>query len=135
MRGQGCLLRSRTQLFLDESTSFANGVNYTIDTSETIAQSAIVMDLSTVKTKLKAGSFLSLDLQFSHNKYTGNNGTVTGQQGSTEITNVFTLPQDFNTVFEMASSDAFQAAIGTQIQHFQTVANCASGTSYTDTFN
>ena len=117
------------------STSFANGVNYTIDTTETIAQSAIVMDLSTVKTKLKAGAFLSLDLQFSHNKYSGNNGTVTGQQGSTEITNVFTLPQDFNTVFEMASSDAFQAAIGTQIQHFQTVANCASGTSYTDTFN
>ena len=35
----------------------------------------------------------------------------------------------------MASSDAFQASIGTLAQYFQTVANCATGTSYTDTFN
>jgi hypothetical protein len=117
------------------SSSYSAGVNYTIDSSQSITQAAIVIDFSTVKTKLKVGALLSLDLQFVHNKYTGNNGTVTGQQGSTEITNVFTLPQTFNTVYEMASSDAFKAAIGTEIQYFQTVANCATGTSYTDAFN
>lgn len=117
------------------STSYSSGVNYTIDSSESITQSAIVMDLSTISTKLKTGAFLSFDLQFAHNKFTGNSGTVTGQQGSTVITNVFTLPQDYNSVYEMASSDAFQASIGTLAQYFQTVANCATGTSYTDTFN
>ena len=117
------------------STSYSSGVNYTIDSSQTITQAAIVMDLSSINTKLKTGAFLSFDLQFAHNKFTGNSGTVTGQQGSTVITNVFTLPQDYSTVYEMASSDAFQASIGTLAQYFQTVANCATGTSYTDTFN
>ena len=81
------------------STSYSSGVNYTIDSSESITQSAIVMDLSTISTKLKTGAFLSFDLQFAHNKFTGNSGTVTGQQGSTVITNVFTLPQDYSIVF------------------------------------
>ena len=51
------------------STNYSAGVNYTIDSSQSITQAAIVIDFSTVKTKLKVGALLSLDLQFVHNKY------------------------------------------------------------------
>ena len=49
---------------------------------------------------------------------------------------IFTLSQDYNTVFEMVQSVAFKTRIGSEPAYFTTVANaCTNGTSFTDTFN
>jgi hypothetical protein len=114
-------------------TTFATGVNYTIDSAQSIPASAVILDFSSVSSKLKTGSFLGIDITYIKNKYSGNDGTVTGSQGATAIDTTFTLDQDFGTVYEMASSDSFQARIGSLI--FQTVTNCSAGTSLTDSFN
>ena len=120
----------------DLTTTYTSGVNYTIDTNKTVANSTVSIDLATVSGKLNSGAFLDFTFTFSWDSYTGNSGTTTGQQTSTQISTIFTLPQKYNTVYEMASSDAFKASIGSSIEYFQTVANaCTEGTSFTDTFN
>ena len=113
-------------------TTSVTGINYTIDTTETITGSAIDMDFSGVKSNLKLGAFLGVTITYIKNKYTGNTGTVTGNQGSTVIEFLYTLTETFSTVQAMAVSDSFKAAV---VTGFQTVGNCATGTTFTDTYN
>tara|TARA_R110000764_G_scaffold31459_4_gene71956 strand:- start:2901 stop:7736 length:4836 start_codon:yes stop_codon:yes gene_type:complete len=113
-------------------TTSVTGINYTIDTTQTITGSAIDMDFSGVKSNLKLGAFLGVTITYIKNKYTGNTGTVTGNQGSTVIEFLYTLTETFSTVQAMAVSDSFKAAV---VTGFQTVGNCATGTTFTDTYN
>jgi len=113
-------------------TTFSAGLNYTIDTTQVIPSSTVILDLSGVKNNLKIGAFFGISLTYLKNKYTGNSGTVSGNQGSTTIDVIYTIPQTFSSVQEMALSDSFKAAI---VTGFQTVGNCAAGTTFTDTFN
>ena len=120
----------------DLNPTFVSGINYTIDGSKTVSKSTISIDFSIIASKLKSGAFLSFDFTFSFDSYSGNNGTATGEQPATKITTIFTLPQDYNTVYEMATSDAFKASIGSLQQYFKSVVDaCSLGTSFTDTFN
>ena len=120
-----------------ELPSTYDEVDYTIATPITVTNSAVTLDLSSINSKLKTGALLYLDFTFTHSIFNGNEGTIESgsQQGSTRISTVFTLAQDFSTVYDMASSTAFKAKIGSSIAYFQTVENCALGTSFTDTFN
>jgi len=120
----------------DFSPTLVNGVQYTIDTPETIANSTVSVDLSDIATKLKSGAVLDFDFTFIHSKYTGNSGSTTTSQPSTSISTIFTLAQDFNSIFEMVTSVDFKTRIGSEPAYFTTVANaCTNGTSLTDVFN
>ncbi len=122
----------------DFTTTLVTGDQYSIDSGspETIANSTVSVDLSEIATKLKSGAVLDFDFTFIHSKFSGNSGTVTTSQPSTTISTIFTLSQDYNTVFEMVQSVAFKTRIGSEPAYFTTVANaCTNGTSFTDTFN
>jgi hypothetical protein len=113
-------------------TTSVTGIDYTIDTTETITGSALSMNFSGVKSNLKLGAFLGVTITYIKNKYTGNTGTVTGNQGATAIEFLYTLTETFSSVQAMAVSDSFKAAV---VTGFQTVGNCATGTTFTDSYN
>ena len=120
----------------DFTPTLVSGVQYTIDTPQTIANSTVSIDLSDISTKLKSGAVIDFDFTFISSKFTGNNGTLTTSQPSTDISTIFTLAQDFNSVFEMVTSVDFKTRIGSESAYFTTVANaCTDGTSLTDVFN
>ena len=120
----------------DFTPTLVGGVQYTIDTPENIANSTISVDLSDIATKLKSGAVLDFDFTFISSKFTGNSGTITTSQPSTDISTIFTLAQDFTSVFEMVTSVDFKTRIGSEPAYFTTVANaCTNGTSLTDIFN
>ena len=116
----------------DIGTSLGSGLDYTIDTTQTVANSTLILDLAGVSTTLKSGAVFAVSISYQKDRYTGNDGTVTGNQGSTAIDFIYTLPQDFSSVQELATSDSFKSAI---LTGFQTVGNCATGTTLTDSFN
>ncbi len=116
----------------DIGTSLGSGLDYTIDTTQTVANSTLILDLAGVSTTLKSGAVFAASISYQKDRYTGNDGTVTGSQGSTVIDFIYTLPQDFSSVQELATSDSFKSAI---LTGFQTVGNCATGTTLTDSFN
>ena len=120
----------------DFTPTLVGGVQYTIDTPENIANSTISVDLSDIATKLKSGAVLDFDFTFISSKFTGNSGTITTSQPSTDISTIFTLAQDFTSVFEMVTSVDFKTRIGSEPAYFTTVVNaCTNGTSLTDIFN
>ena len=116
----------------DIGTTLGNGLNYTVDTNQSVPNSALLLNLASVESNLKTGAILAVSISYQKDRYTGNDGTVTGNQGSTTIDLIYTLPQDFSSVQELVTSDSFKSAVNTG---FQTVGNCASGTTLTDTFN
>tara|TARA_R110002126_G_scaffold4637_13_gene24456 strand:- start:6028 stop:10860 length:4833 start_codon:yes stop_codon:yes gene_type:complete len=142
--GANCLLTYTTSLLSESvnsttiNTTLTNGILYTIDptTAVTVPNTNLSIDLTPVADKLKQGALLTISIQFIHKQFTGGIGTGTiGKQASTEILTNYSLPQDFGSVSQMVNSVSFQSTIGTSIDYFQSVANCASGTSLTDSFN
>lgn len=125
-------LVSKSVITSDIATTFSAGVNYTIDTTESIPQSAVVLDLSNVKGNLVEGANLTINFTYIKEKYSGNSGTVVGSQGPTPVDTTYILEETFSSVQALANSNSFKERITTG---FNSVANCAEGTTLTDTFN
>ena len=120
----------------DFTPTLESGINYTIDTTQTISSSTVSVDFSDIATLLKSGAIIDFNFTFIHDSWSGNSGTVSGSQPSTTINTLFTLPQDYSSVYEMVNSIPFKTRIGTDISYFESVANsCTLGTSFTDAFN
>ena len=110
--------------------TLANGVNYQIDGSvapQTITNCEARIDFTGMP--LTEGTTFNLVITFLHSQFTSTPPTPITPL--TTISFTYTLPQDFNSVFDMAQSTSFQNAIGT-ITNIQTVPNSCTGATLTD---
>jgi hypothetical protein len=119
----------------DETISSGYSINGTV----TIPNSAVEVDLSSVATNLKAGALLNISLRLSHASFTGSTPSPTEQTQNVSIEWSFTLPQDYPSVFAMATSAAFLEAVGTvgnikPVFHPTNPTSC-DGFTFTDVFN
>ena len=106
-----------------------DGVSYQINpaSSPTITDCQALIDFTGMP--LTAGTTFNLTLTFIHSQFEGTPPTPTTPLTTISLT--YTLPQDFNSVFDMAQSTSFENAIGT-ITNIQTVPNSCSGGLLTD---
>tara|TARA_R110000744_G_scaffold141020_2_gene252360 strand:- start:1729 stop:6270 length:4542 start_codon:yes stop_codon:yes gene_type:complete len=70
-----------------------------------------LINLSSIKNKLKKGSVLTFDFSFEHNSFAGPN-TPTLDTPLTNIDISFTIPRDYTSVYDLVTSVEFINAIG-----------------------
>jgi hypothetical protein len=130
-------LEYSTQLISDEldnseiTNSFTSGT-YNFGGAQTIPGSVVLLDL--MPFELVEGASITLDITFDHEGFSGDTPFPTETNDSVSLNFSFVLPKDYSSVYELASSDEFQDAIGT-ISNVTTVANSCNGTTFTDQFN
>jgi hypothetical protein len=100
--------------------------------NQTIANSIVSIDLSGVE--LIEGASITLEIRLSHNSFAGNTPFPTETSENISATFSFTLPKNYTSVYEMATSVEFQDVVGT-VANIQTVANSCIGTTFTDQVN
>lgn len=118
---------------LPDSTSSGE---YSIDIPKTIPNSVVEVDFTGAN--LVQGAILSLELIISHADFSGD-VTPDEETESLNLNFSFFLLQDYNSVYEMATSVEFQNAIGTSLPlgNIQTVFpfNSCTGITFTDDVN
>lgn len=128
---------------IDDPT-IANGVNYTIDPSNTVTatNAKINFDLTSVSNLLKQGSTLNFSITIEHASIGGTTGTNCFIDNALFTNGVITfeftvaLTQNYSNVYDLAIGPDFRDAIGTQINvNFQPMADASQGGSLTDRFN
>jgi hypothetical protein len=130
-------LEYSTQLISDEldnseiTNSFTSGT-YNFGGAQTIPGSVVLLDL--MPFELVEGASITLDITFDHQGFSGDTPFPTETNDSVSLNFSFVLPKAYSSVYELASSDEFQDAIGT-ISNVTTVANSCNGTTFTDQFN
>jgi len=118
-----------------------NGVDYTIDTASTVTvtNSDAFIDFSDIGQELKEGGVFGFGFTVSHQGFSGSGQAstpITVNHPTFTISFVFNLPQDYNSIYEMVNSPEFQAQLGSNLSaSFQPVANCSSGSTFTDVYN
>ena len=124
--------------------TISNGTNYTIDPNTTVtAENAVAeFNLSEINTQLKTGSVLNFSLLIEHASLSGTTTTDCYDDnnqfsnGTLTIDFNVTLNADYNSVYDLAQSDDFRNAIGTELGvNFQPIATASEGGSLTDKFN
>ena len=90
---------------IEDSTDNAS---YTFGATVNIVDGGLVIDLEDVE--LVAGSLISIDASFIHRDFQGNTPTETTPQINIEWS--YVLPQDFNSVYDLATSLDFQEKVG-----------------------
>jgi hypothetical protein len=115
---------------------------YNIDPSNInteVLDSLIYIDLDGVE--LVEGSSISVRLLIDHAKFTGLFPFPSETNTNIELSFTFILPTNYNSVFEMASSDIFKDSIGTALNinpvysPDPSVSTSCDGTTLTDSFN
>ena len=127
------------EIGLTEITDTTASVDYTVDVPVTVNEGQLVINLANVN--LTAGSLISFSVTFEHDDFSG--GPPNPVEFSDEFTVEFeyVLPQDFATVFDLATSIDFQEAVGVPAEILPVYdANPANPTScegvtLTDKFN
>jgi hypothetical protein len=108
---------------------------YTIDTTISIPNCIVTVDFTGAN--LVQGAILSVELIISHADFSGT--IPTEQTDPISINFSFFLPQDFTSVYQMATSSTFQNTVGTSLPlgNIQTVfpANSCTGITFTDAVN
>ena len=121
--------------------SRTNGVNYTIDIANTVTatNADAVIDFSSVGEPLEAGGVFAFGFTVSHQGFSGSGQAstpITIDHPTFNISFVFNLPQDYNSIFQMVNSAEFIAQLGSNLGgSFQPVSNCSSGSTFTDIYN
>lgn len=117
---------------------------YTIDGSHSVPNSILRIDfaslaLPTYASNLIVGATIQIQLEFTHDSYTG--GTPTTQTGNTPISSTFTLAQNYTSPYALSQSTEFQEWVGTLINILPvydpnplTPTSC-DGITLTDIFN
>lgn len=122
---------------LNDSTSSGNP--YTIDGSVVVPNSVVNVDFTTVEPNLKNGASFSLDIKVSHYSFTGS-VVPTETASDVSVVFLFTLSQDYTSVYQMAISPEFQDAIGTLANILPVydpagITNPCNGFTFTDKLN
>lgn len=88
---------------------------YTIDGSHSVPNSILRIDFASFgpnyNTTLIVGATIQVQLEFTHDSYTG--GTPTTQTGNTSISLTFTLASDYLSPYALSQSTEFQEWVGT----------------------
>ena len=114
----------RTKL-IDETS---DGVAYTIDTSTTITDSTLDIDLTGFN--LKEGAALHIRVDIIHDSFGGDSSYPGTVENEFEFNFSFILDQDYDSLANLAGSDAFTDSIQSSL----TFANAGDGYSLTDLF-
>ena len=117
---------------LESLSSSISNQTYTWDGSNETAPSVFNIEGLTPD-KLKQGVVIEFTVSYTHYSFyeTLSTPTPTEENPETIITFIYTLPQDFNSAYDLAISDDFKEKIGTS----QTVADCSLSVDLTDVFN
>jgi hypothetical protein len=113
--------------------------NYQIDGPLSIPDSVVFIDLASAN--LVSGSFVSVNLRFSHNSFSGTLPDPVETTDNIEVTFDFFLNRSYTSVYEMASSIEFQEAVGTAANILPVydptpgAETSCDGTTFTDQFN
>jgi len=86
---------------------------YNIDGPETIDNSVLQIDLSSVAGNLVEGAAFNIEITLSHDSFSGYTPRPTETSQNIDVTFSFSLPTSYNSVYEMATSQAFQDVVGT----------------------
>ena len=113
------------------ATSTDDGI-YTINGTQDIPGSVLYVDLSGVS--LTEGSVINIDFTLSHESFSGDEPEPTETTDNVQLTFNYYLQNSYNSVYELATSDEFQLAIGTA-SNIETVANSCNGNTLTDALN
>ena len=129
-------LTSESIGYVELPYELGDGVEYTIDPSDTVTanNSAVSIDLSGLD--LKEGSLLSMSFSLLHESFSGyptydDPPAAPAPQNEFQYNFVFTLRQDYASVYDLVNSDEFVNAIYTH----EPYASACDGFSMTDTFN
>lgn len=114
---------------IDEGTESGN---YSINGAVNIPNSIVTFDL--VGQNLVSGSAFNLEITFAHSQFTGQAPFPTQTTVNVKITFTFFLAKNYTSVYDLAISTEFQAAIGTTLS-IQPIANACNGITFTDSFN
>lgn len=85
--------------------------DYSVNGPVAIPNSIVYIDLAGAN--LVAGSFISVNIKFSHSSFTGNIPFPSETTDDTEVTFDFFLNTSYSSVYALASSVEFQEAVGT----------------------
>ena len=103
-----------------------------------VDDSRFVIDLSEYNNaeSLISGAVLSFQFRFQHNSFVklGGGSNPTATTTSTDLLFSYVLPQNFGSIYALATSSDFQARVGTSAI-IKTVPNSCDGTTLTDQFN
>jgi len=105
---------------------------YNFGSAQVIPNATVNINLTGVD--LIAGSSITLDVRLTHNTFAGSTPFPTETSENINLTLTFTLPTNYTSVYQMATSVAFQDVIGT-VANIQPVANSCNGITFTDQFN
>lgn len=117
---------------------------YTIDGNWSVPSSILRIDFvslasPTYESNLIVGATIQVQLEFTHDSYTG--GTPTTQTGNTTISSTFTLASDYLSPFDLSQSTEFEEWVGTLTNILPvydsnpaTLTSC-DGSTFTDIFN
>ncbi len=105
---------------------------YNFGVTQTINDSVVYIDLGSVD--LVEGSSINVELRFDHDSFAGDTPFPTETTDNISITFLFTLPTNYNSVYELATSVEFQNAVG-DLANIQPVATSCNGVTLTDQSN
>jgi len=113
-----------------------NGIDYTIDPLNTITSNNSAVSIDLTGLELKEGSLLSMSFSLLHGTFSGypdynDPPTSPAPLNEFQYNFIFTLRQDYASVYELANSDEFVNAIYTHNPY----ASACDGFSITDNFN
>tara|TARA_R110000868_G_scaffold9795_6_gene48247 strand:+ start:3591 stop:8408 length:4818 start_codon:yes stop_codon:yes gene_type:complete len=111
--------------------TFTSG-NYSWNGAQVIPQAIINIDLT--GKVLVAGGIINALIRFKHASWSGDTPPPTEITAEETIDFTYILPQDFTSVYQLATSVDFTESIGTAL-NIQPVASCAAGNTLTDKFN
>ena len=117
-------------------TDTTDNGSYSYDSAVTINDSIVEFDLAGLD--LVQGASITFSIRFEHSQFTGA-ATPSEDTPSTFLEFTYILPQDFSSVYALATSSDFQEKIGTAsnilpVYHATNPTSC-SGTTFTDEFN
>jgi len=125
----------------DLSDNTDNGV-YNWGSFEVVPNAMLVVDFTNVANNLNAGAQITIDVELTHNRFTGYSPSPPSQiTQSAQFNWTFTLPTNYASVAAMASSVQFQDAVGT-VANIKPVYDpnplnptSCDGFTFTDVFN
>lgn len=115
--------------------------NYTINGSQTIADSILEIDLTSVAGELNEGAQLNISLRVTNALFTGSTPFPTETTQNAQVDWSFTLPVSYSSVFDLATSTQFLEAVGVAgnikpvFSPTPGVETSCDGFTFTDVFN
>jgi len=98
------------EIGLTEVTDRTDTVDYTVDVPITVNEGQLIINLANAN--LSAGSLLTFAVTFEHDDFSGGPPNPVETSANFSIDFQYLIPQDFTTVFDLATSVNFQEAIG-----------------------